>query len=213
MKKYWLPVVCLLVGGALGAIFYPSRTTTEDINRIKQEKHEVVSHLQEQLNLEIQNSSKYRRETQNRIQTLRTENTTLRQKVRETKVKIVKPDGTIHEKTVKESDTQVVSQIVTDIKQEFNEKVTSIENKWKRVHQKRVVVIKEKYENKLQEQIKRKTEVNKRNFGVSVGYTTDEHYFSSVMYDVYGPFFLDLHLEADRNFIDNSAGVGIGIRF
>lgn len=227
--KYAVPVLCLLGGIAIGAIFYPSKTITREITakyeakieKLENEKRDIQFDSQTELfNKEVEFSEK-KTELQSKISSLTTENTRLRKKTKETIVKIVKPDGTIEEKIVRTSDTEIVSQIVTDIKQEFTEKVTSIENKWKDVHERRVVAIKDTYEKKLSEKQhiideyskKEKIEINKRNFGVSLGYRNGDKYFSSISYDVYGPFFLDLHLESKKNFSDSGAGVGLGFRF
>lgn len=227
--KYAAPVIALLVGMAIGAIFYPSKSITrevvskyeEKIERLENEKRDIEFKSQTELfNKEVQFSQK-KSELQNKISSLTTENTRLKRKTKETMIKIIKPDGTITEKSYKESDTEIVSQIVIDIKQEFTEKVTSIENKWKDVHEKRVVAIKDKYDKQLSEKQhiideyrKRETiKINERKFGVSLGYTNYDKYFSSISYDVFGPFFLDLHLESDSGFRDSGAGVGIGFRF
>lgn len=227
--KYALPVLCLLGGIAIGAIFYPSKSITreetakyeETIQRLENEKRDIEFKAQTELfNKQVEFSEK-KSELQTKISSLTTENTILKQSTKETMIKIIKPDGTITEKSYKESDTEIVSQIVTDIKQEFNEKVTSIENKWKEVHEKRVVAIKDTYEKQLSEKqhiideySKKETiKINERKFGVSLGYTSYSKYFSSISYDVFGPFFLDLHLESDSGFSDSGAGVGLGFRF
>ena len=228
-NQYAIPIIALLAGMAIGAIFYPSKSITREetakyeaiITKLQNEKRDIEFKSQTDLFTKSQEYSEKRSEYQQKISSLTIENTTLKQKTKETMIKIVKPDGTITEKSYKESDTEVVSQIVTDIKQEFNEKVVSIENKWKDIHEQRVVAIKDNYEKKLSEKqhiideySKKETiEINKRNFGVSLGYTTYDKYFSSISYDVYGPFFLDLHLESNSTFNDSGAGVGIGIRF
>lgn len=224
-----IPLLCLLGGIAIGAIFYPSKTITREvearyestIDRLENEKKSEREQFAEILTKRETEHKEYRRETDQKMSSLRTENTELKQKTKETIVKIVKPDGTITEKTIRTSDTQVVSQIVTDIKQEFNEKVSSIEEKWKQVHEDRVKDIKKDYERQLEEKqkeisyySKKETiKVNERKFGVSLGYTKNDTYFSSITYSVFGPFFLDVHLEADPKFVNSNGGVGLGFSF
>lgn len=228
-NKYAIPVITLLIGMAIGAIFYPSKSITREetaryeakIERLQEEKQDIEKEMHSTVDAITELNHVRIEEKNKKISTLRTENTRLRQKVKERIVKIVTPDGTIREEIVRESDTEVVSQIVTDIKQEFNEKVTSIENKWKRVHTQRVVKIKDSYEKKLAEKQhvidefskKEKIEINKRNFGISLGYTTNDTIFSSITYDIFGPFFLDLHVEANSQLKDFGAGAAIGISF
>ncbi len=228
-NKWITPVIALLVGMAIGAIFYPSKSITREetsryeakIEKLQEENRTRLSKAMSLVNERIVENQEYKRETQSRMSSLRTENTHLKKRVKERIIKIITPDGTIREEIVRESDTEVVSQIVTDIKQEFNEKVTSIENRWKKVHQSRVVTIRDTYQKKLKEKQhiidthskKEKIEINKRNFGISLGYTTDDQIYSSVTYDIFGPVFLDVHLESTPKFEDIGAGAGIGISF
>lgn len=228
-NKYAIPVIALLIGIAVGSIFYPSKTITREetakyeakIEKLETQKREIKKEMENTVDVITELNHIRIAEKEQRITSLRTENTNLRQKTKERIIKIIKPDGTITEEIVRESDTEIVSQIVTDIKQEFNEKVTSIENKWKTIHKKRVIVIKEKYEKKLTEKqhiidtySKKETiKINERKFGVSLGYTSDDNYFSNISYDIYGPFFLDFHIESNEGFSNTNTGIGIGIRF
>ena len=229
-NKWAIPVVTLLAGMAIGAIFYPSKSITREetaryeakIEKLEEEKKSIKALSEVTLkSMEAANKSMIA-EKESKISSLRTENTHLKKKTKERIVKIISPDGTIREEIVRESDTEIVSQIVTDIKQEFNEKVTSIESKWKKIHETRVVTIRETYEKKLSDKqhiidtySKKETiKINERKFGISVGYTNDQRYYGGVSYDVFGPVFLDLHLDADPKVTgENQLGVGIGFRF
>lgn len=222
-------IVILFIGVTIGSIFYPSKSITREevakyeakIEKVQEEKREAVSRAMSVVNEKSEQHKEFKRESEHKISSLRTENTHLKQKTKERIVKIIKPDGTITEEIVRESDTEVVSQIVTDIKQEFNEKVSSIEKKWKTIHTKRVTTIRDTYEKKLAEKqhivdeySKKETiKINERKFGISLGYTSYDKYFSSISYDMYGPFFLDLHIESNKGFSDTGGGIGIGFRF
>jgi len=228
-NKWAIPVIALLGGIVIGAVFYPSKTITREetaryeakIEKLENENREIEQDFKANFIAMEESHKEYKRESESKISSLRTENTHLKQKTKERIVKIIKPDGTITEEIVRESDTEIVSQIITDIKQEFNEKVTSIESKWKKVHETRVVAIRDTYEKKLSDKqhiidtySKKETiKINERKFGVSLGYTTYDKYFSSISYDLAGPLFLDFHLESDSSFSDSGAGVGVGFRF
>ncbi len=221
--------LALLIGMAIGAIFYPSKTITSEertkfeqaISTLEYEKKVTQEFYQGQYDEEVQSNREYREEISRNTETLREENFKLKQRVSEKRFKIVRPDGTIEERWFKESETDVISSTVTKIKEEFTRKVTSIERKWMKIHEKRIRKIKEDYEKKLaansntrSETFKKtKTEINKRSFGISLGITSEKNYFSSVTYDIFGPMFLDLHLESDKHFDDKEIGLGIGIRF
>lgn len=219
----------LVLGVAIGAIFYPTKHIEREIEqkyqskiqRIKEESKfkEVV--YKDAIDKQIALSIKIERESNEKISSLKIENNSLKQKVKERKLKIVKPDGTVVEESFRESETEAVSRVITDVRQEFNTKVKSIENKWKKVHEKRVVEIKEKYEKKLEEKQKiiaeyKKKEsikVNPRSFGLAAGVMSDNQYYGNISYDVFGPLFLNLQIESDRNFQDSSGGIGLGFRF
>lgn len=221
--------VALAIGAAISAIFYPTKSIEREIeakyeskkelliedfktinNRIEKEKTELSQEVKQ---LQIESSAK--------ISSLKVENTQLKSKVKESKFKIVRPDGTVEEKWFKESETDIVSSTITSIKSEYARKVKSIENKWKTVHTKRVKIIKENYEKKLQEKEtviasykkKESIQINPRSFGVAFGVMSDDQYYGNISYDVYGPWFLNLQVESDQEFQNGSGGFGLGLRF
>lgn len=221
--------VILLIGGAIGAIFYPSKTITKEetfklkqkIERLETEKKNITAFYEKQINETKIENRKFKEEANKKSDYLKEENFKLKQKVSEKRFKIVKPDGTIEEKWFKDSETDATSSTIARIKSEFSKKIKETENKYKRIHEQRIKKIKEKFSKKLAlheshqiEKIKKtKTEINKRSFGLSLGYTSNKRYFSSVMYDVYGPFFLNLHLESNKNLTNTETGLGIGMRW
>lgn len=228
-NKFVLCALCLLVGIGIGAVFYPSKTIEKEIESKYQQQIQKLStekkNIETQYNQQIQSLKLKEKviilESEKKITSLKEENSTLKQKVKKKTIKIIKPDGTIVEQTVRESETEVVSKIITNIKSEFNVKVSNIEKKWEKIHKERVLKIKEDYEKKIKEKEdiiitekeKSKTTINQRNFGFAFGVKTDNIYYSSVSYDIYGPFFLNLHFESNKELSDTGAGFGIGIRF
>ena len=230
LKLEWVRYVIIgLIGIAIGAIFYPSKTIeTEErhkfeqtITKLQAEKETTKTFYQDLYNKEVVENKQYQEESTKKIDSYKEENFKLKQKVSEKRYKIVRPDGTIEEKWFKDSETDVVSSAVTQIKSEFTLKVKSIETKWMKIHEERIKKIKKEHEASIvslsstrSETVKKKkVEINKRSFGASFGVMTDEKLFSSITYDVFGPMFLNLHLEADRSFGDKEVGIGIGIRF
>lgn len=219
----------LVLGVAIGAIFYPTKHIEREIEqkyqskiqRIKEETklREII--FKDAIDKQIALSIKIEKESNEKISSLKIENNSLKQKVKERKLKIVKPDGTVVEESFRESETEAVSRIITDVRQEFNTKVKSIENKWKKVHEKRVTDIKEKYENKLEEKQKiiaeyKKKEsikVNPRSFGLAAGVMSDNHIYTNISYDIFGPLFLNVQMEYSKNFENNAGGIGLGLRF
>ena len=227
-NRYIQIVIALLIGCAIGAIFYPSKTIKEEIEQKyerqlqqKEEEHiKAFYELSTKHTEEINILKSKTEETTSKIHSLTQENYELRQKSEESTLRIVKPDGTIVEKTYKKSETEQISQITTEIKSEFSRKVKEIEQKWTTIHKERVSRIKIEHDKVIAiketeiAQLKKKTtiEINKRNFGIYGGYMTNKNYYSGVQYDVFGPVFLDAHVQSD--FQDNAAGgIGFGFRF
>jgi len=185
---------------------------------------ETHKHTEESLKASLDASQKEKKDlevtTTTKIAKLTTENSQLKSKKTETYYKIVHPDGTIEIRSQKATETDQSNQIVTSVKQEFDQKVKQLEEKYQAIHKERVQQIQEdfsKKEEKYQETIaslqKDKTvEVNQKKYGVEVGYLSNKDYYGHVNIDVFGPMFLGL--QTQTNFSNNNAvGAGIGIRF
>lgn len=228
LDKIWVRYVAiLLVGVTIGAIFYPSKEVSieeklklqSEITKLKEEKKQIKKDYENKINIKEEVSKQYKQQTESKLSSLKQENTSLKQKIKERTIKIIKPDGTVVEETIRESQTEVVSRVITEIREEFKQKIQSIENKWKSIHEKRVAKIRDNYVARLEEKDKKIKEyemsktvsINKRRFGVSLGYLGNNEYFSSVQYDMFGPMFLDLHLGGNMDNV--RAGIGIGVRF
>jgi len=228
-NKYIQFVLVLIVGMGIGAIFYPSKTMTKEetfkleqkIERLQTEKKNTETFYEKQIAKQEKRHKEFKEDITKKTESLKEENFKLKQKVSEKKFKIVRPDGTIEEKWFKESETNIISSTVAKIKSEFTRKVSEIKSKWSLIHEQRIKKIKETYKKKIVElesnrvktHKKTKVEINKRSFGVSLGYTSQKKYFSSIMYDVYGPFFLDLHLGSNKDLTNKETGIGIGMRW
>lgn len=230
LSNKWLRYgLILTIGIAIGAIFYPSKTIDRELEKtyeskieeLKKEKKSIISDFRSKVRKVKSEKKEYRRETSKRLSKLKREKTKLERRVRERKLKIVKPDGTTVEKTFRESETEKITSVLTKVRKEFDEKVSSIRKKWMRIHRDRVSKIKSKYESKIKSKestIKslRKTEhisVNDRSFAVSAGIATGNSYYSGVSYDLFGPVFIDSHVQSSKTFSDIDAGIGVGLRF
>jgi len=93
----------LLLGIAIGAIFYPTkrieereRQKHEEETKVLKEEHvKELSQVRDTLDKTNQSFTEYRKETDTKITKLTTENTTLKSKQKTAYYKLVKPDGTI----------------------------------------------------------------------------------------------------------------------
>jgi len=221
-------VLVLIVGMAIGAVFYPTKSLEEKLRVEYEQKmtqsEEAHKHVEESLKESLVLSQKQSKDlevsTSNKIAKLTTENSQLKSKKTETYYKIVHPDGTIEVRSQKATETDQSNQIVVSVKQEYEQKVKELETKYQEIHKERVQALQEDFtrkEEKYQETIaslqKDKTVItNPKKYGVEVGYLSNKDYYGHVNVDVFGPVFLGLHTQT--NFLDNNAvGAGIGIRF
>jgi hypothetical protein len=237
----WVKIgLSLVLGAAIGVVFYPSKTITErettkikesyelKIHEIEKTHSEEMQRLSEQLIAEESSRKSLEIETSKKIDLLTQENRSLKQSSKKQKFKLIKPDGTIIEKEMEESNSEEVSSVITRVREEFNTKVREIEERWKKVHEQRVVELKKQFdqdiekaksEQKIVEKIVEKekiVEVNKKAFRPEVGaaYTKDSEllgYFH-LSYPVVGPVFLGGGVSGSKMGF-GEAQLGAGLEF
>lgn len=218
--------LALLLGMAIGAVFYPTKHIEERIDTKHQEEIATLKTQYEKSLLSQQEaytklseeSKEYHRVTELKISQLTSEVSTLKSRQKVTYYKLIKPDGTIEERSFTETDIDSSRTVITSIQQEFKEKIDSIEKKWEQIHLKRVSELKKEFAAK--EESYKKTidefhsekivDINKKSFGIEGGGMVNGSYYGHVTYDVFGPFFIGAHGQFGTS---NSAGAGIGIRF
>jgi hypothetical protein len=234
-KQKWIQLVgALALGITVGAVFYPQSRTEE---RIRQELHEEYKlsieeskktfdkreeELREEIRLQEQSHREYTEETQHKLEKLTQENSSLKQSVKKKKLKIVKPDGTIVEQEVEESNTEQTHSIVTQVKEEFTRKVQEIEDRWKKLHQERVAEItaehkaeleKVRSEQKTVEVIVEKekiVETNPKKLRPEIGVTTDRNLYLHGTYSLWGPVFIGGGVSGTHErFGDGRLGLGL----
>jgi hypothetical protein len=218
--------LALLVGMAIGALFYPTKHIEERLDKLHQEEiSSVKSSYEKQLQTEKENYTKlsqeyneYHKTTESKISSLTSEVSTLKSHQKVAYYKIVKPDGTIEERQFTETDIDESKTVITSIQQEFKEKVDSIEKKWEQVHLQRVAEIKKEFAAKEEDYKKtidqlhqeKVVDINKKSFGLEVGGLLNGNYYGHITYDVFGPFFLGAQGEFGPS---STAGLGVGLRF
>jgi hypothetical protein len=234
-NRYVQLALAFIIGGALSALFYVPKTTEtrEKIEILETSKIELERELdetrtnlrqtRENLDKTTSEFSSFEQETSQKIESLRVENSKLIQSSKRKRLKLVKPDGTIVEKEYEESQSEEVTSVVTEIRQEFDTKVKSIEDKWKRIHKERVSKIVEDYEKRLKE---KKTEVvtkeviverekivkvNEKKLRTEAGYTSEKKIYTHISYPVWGPFFLGGGASSTTDFKEPEARIGIGL--
>jgi len=228
-KRYVQILIAIAVGITLGAVFYPTkhiekRITTEYEKKIdKLEKIHIKStqKLVEEFIKQDKEIKSYKEITQNKISSYQSEIRQLKSKMTEKTYKLIKPDGTIEERTFKQSETEEYTSFVKSVKEEFTRKINNIEQKWTSIHKKRVNELKtqykQEYELKLEEYKKQYEEtiidVNPKKYTLEAGYTTERKVYLHTSYTLWGPVFVGGHTEGHTDGTGLSGGLGLGISF
>lgn len=222
-------VIVLIVGLALGAIFYPTSNLEEKLQKKYQEEVRslIVAHenerksLREEINSVNKEYNLFREESDHKVNNLTFEIHNLQNKQKTSYYKLVKPDGTIEVKKFSESEINESSSMIAQIQEEFKTKIESIEQKWESIHKERVESIKrdflkkeEAYAKTIDELAKTKVVTkNEKSFGVEGGYTSKNQFFLHTTVDLFGPVYMGIHGETDSTVNDSSIGLGLGIKF
>lgn len=230
-KNNLIPLlVGLGIGLTVGLLLLPSKKIQEEerykyeqqVAKLKQSHSEEISSIKSELSEKTKIFQRTEKELSSKLNTLNEQITSLKSKQKTSYYKIVKPDGTIEIKKFSESETDESTKVISRIQDEFMEKVSSIEKKWSEIHDKRVAEVKKQFDTKEQEyqktiselEKKKTIEINPKKFGVEVGFTSNNRYYSHVSADVWGPFFVGGHVDFDTKFPSiGVGGFGLGIRF
>jgi predicted Holliday junction resolvase-like endonuclease len=107
---------------------------------------------------------------------------------------------------------------MTQVKEEFNSKLASIEDKWKKVYEERVTTLKSKFDEevkKIKEELASTehdtiTDTNKKSFRPEIGYTTKKYPYLHGTYQLWGPVFVGGGMSGDsKKFEEARIGVGV----
>ena len=220
-------LLVLLVGVAIGAIFYPTKHIEEslekkhqeEITTLKEQHAKEDAKLQESIDKAQAETKQLHSSTDATINKLTTQIHDLQSKQKTSYYKIVRPDGTVEIKKYTESEVTESTKVITQIQEEFKQKIDAIEAKWETLHKERVAELKKDFDSKEQSYKKeidelkqtKVVDINKKSFGVEGGMLLDGDYYMHATYDLFGPFFLGLQTQFGVD--DKTVGAGIGLRF
>jgi uncharacterized membrane-anchored protein YhcB (DUF1043 family) len=238
VKNKWAQlVIAFVIGAAIGVIFYPSKSIEqrEKIQELEKyslklekdlkERAEKLDKAQEEIISISVSLKEVQEQTTQKIDSLRTENRELRQSAKRQKFKLVKPDGTIVEKEYEESQSEQITSVVTEIRQEFDRKVQSIENRWKSAYERRLKSIKTEYEKKLEEtKVETKVvekivekekiiKVNEKKLRTEIGYSSNEKIHVHTSYPIWGPLFFGGGASWNTDLTESEVRVGLGVEW
>lgn len=230
-SKEWVRLVgMLLIGVTVGALFYPTKHIEEKLHKVHQEEiialkeshSKETQDLTEKYSSSVAENKSLKIESEHKISKLTEEVRTLKQRTSTQTYKLVKPDGTIEERTFTESEIDQSSRVVTQIQEEFKQKVESIENRYATIHAERVTALKREFDSKESQYKKtideltqsRTVTVNEKRFGLEAGILTDKNYYGHATMDLWGPLFIGVHGELSNEKLNGTKmGAGVGIRF
>ncbi len=226
-NQYVRYAITLFVGITIGALFYPTKRVEE---RVSQKYEQQIKTLNESHSKEMQasheqldkataQSKSYKKTTQVTINKLTTQVQSLKSSKKTNYYKIVHPDGTVEVRSSSDSESDAENKVVTQVQQEYQQKVDEVEKKWSKIHQDRVAVLSKEYTSKAENyeriisELKKEkiTETNMKKFGVEGGLLSDKDYYVHVTGDLWGPIFLGFQGETGQH--DSKLGLGLGIRF
>lgn len=222
-------VLVLLVGITIGAVFYPTKHIEEtltskyesEIKTLKETHSKELQTEHDKLTKTSEEFSSYKSESSKKISSLTTEVKTLQSKQKTAYYKVIRPDGTIEIKKFSESEVNESSQVVTQIQEEFKQKISSIENKWETIHKEKVASLQKDFDTKEQDYQRQISElkttkivdVNPKRFGLEGGMLTNKDYYGHATMDVWGPFFVGVHGQMGQGADTGLIGAGVGLRF
>lgn len=235
-KKTTQIMLALVAGITLGALFYPQSHTEERIRQQlieeyavkEQEKQKEYDKLVSENNNKIDKiEESYKtsiEQSQQTIQKLTIENSSLKQSIKKKKLKIVKPDGTIVEQEVEESNTEQTQTVITQVREEFTRKVQEIETKWKKVHEERIAKLTSEYQKELEKarsetktievlvEKEKTVDVNPKKLRPEIGATSKKDFYVHGTYSAWGPVFIGGGISGTKNSF-GEARIGVGVDF
>jgi hypothetical protein len=225
-QQWFRYLAVALIGVTVGALFYPTKRIEERVSQkyqaemtsLKEVHAKEISETKDNYDKQLQVSNKKIQESELKVTKLSSEVRNLQSKQKTAFFKIVRADGTVEIQKFSESEVNESTKVVTQIQTEFKQKIEQIEQKWETIHKDRVTKLQKDFESK-EEAYKKEisefksskvTEVNKKNFGIEGGMTTDKNYYGHATADIWGPVFLGLHGTMGNN---KELGAGLGLRF
>jgi uncharacterized membrane-anchored protein YhcB (DUF1043 family) len=236
-NRYVQLAIALIIGITIGALFYPTSEIIETTEKRVQEKYEEqITKINEEhtksskvltdtIDSMEQSHKEYEEEVSKSKSSYEQTISNLKSKITEKTYKLIKPDGTIIEKSFKQSETEEYNSYVKSVTEEFNRKVKSIENRWQSIHQKRVAEVKEESDKKNREEYNQKlekhmeeltsktTRTNIKKYNMELGYTSSKKVYVHSSYNLWGPVLVGAHVDSRTDATNMSAGLGLGISF
>jgi len=235
-QKWFQLLAALMIGMAVGAIFYPKKNTEEktteqiasqyeqQIQQLTQKQATEVKTLNDKITSEETDKQQIQQTMSQQIQTLNTENDSLKQSSTKTISKVVKPDGTVIENETDNSTSDSTKSDIAKAQSDFNSQLTAVQEQDKK-HEEDVV---SQVTQQLNEQIStlktqiassttkietdKKTESNPSKLRPEIGITSNLNGYVHATYTLFGPVFVGAGVSGTTTHFDE-ARIGLGIEF
>lgn len=220
--------ITLFVGITIGALFYPTKRIEEkisqqyqqQISQLNQQHATEVSSLNDKYTKSSQDYSALKSQTDQKIASLNLQITAANSSKKTTIYKIVKPDGTVIERVVSESDNSSSSETISQVQAEYQQKISDIQKQDQQVSDQKIADMQKTFDSKEQTyqqtiasyQEQKTVSVNQKRFSLEGGILTNSYYYGHTTMDLWGPMFIGLQGEY-KDATNANFGAGLGIRF
>ena len=215
-----------LAGGIVAAVFYPTKHIEEKLKQtfdqqtsvLKQEHDKELSKEEEKVTQLTKEYSSYRETTDNKINSLTTQVTTLKLHQKKTYYKIVHPDGTVEVRASTDTDSEENQQVSQQVQEEYQKKLESDITKLESIQADKIASLQKSWDTKEQDythqiatlEQSKVIDINPKNLTVDVGVLTSKDYYGHVTYGILGPIIFGLQGQFGAS---SAAGAGLGLKF
>lgn len=245
LENQYVRYVFVFLGGVLlTMVLYPSGTVSttekrkieEEIRTVyetKLQQSEIVlkqetSRFEKQISSLKEENSRRELELSTKLNSVTSENSSLKQKTKMVTVEKIHPDGTIERKTISTSELESETQKIAKIQQEAEQKLKETVSKLSEQHSKELTektssmqstIEKLSVDLSLSERLRRE-EIEKsrtvvrtvRPLALGLGVNTDRQYTAEAQYMFLGPLYVGASYD-HGGISNNRTGISLGIRF
>jgi hypothetical protein len=219
-------IIVFIAGLVIGAVFYPSSRTEkkssekyeQQISKLNEQHSKEISDARSQITSLEQKNESIEKQYQGKMSSMSQRISQLQKSKKVNHYKLIRPDGTIEERTVIEDNVTENVQAVEQVKQEYEAKLTAQAQSIRKESEDIVLSIQRTFDRKEREyqqkisslETSEVKQVNIKRFGVEAGILLNRSYYLHATADLTGPLFLGTHAETGFN---STVGLGLGLRF
>lgn len=225
-NKYVQLGAAVLAGALITALLYPSSQTTESIrqeyqtlmDKKVQEQKDITTAVTKNLDEMSQKNKTLSDQYTSKVSELQQTISQMSSHRTEITYKITRPDGTIEERRYFESEDTASTQMITELKSDYERRIQQVESDLQQKHSQELAQTTTRYSlqiaelNKTISKLEKETTVtiNPKKWGFELGATSDMTAYLHTSYVFWGPMYIGSHYEVDRN-KKTSVGAGLGI--